>query len=191
MKAKKLTDEQVHELDAVQARAGGIIPWATSSALNLNSIRAVIDAYEQMREPEPIAGSVVHRMLEAYYPNTPSYEKWNTGLVQNMTHAAHVLLDAVSGKVTDEEREAWNKISPVVASVSDFCHWLISRRVERMLAPERTPEERVTVHRPCALRQEWETRIDDKPVASFDSEQIANDLREGTVARMNRERGAK
>ena len=191
MKAKKLTDEQVHELDSVQARALGLIPCATSSALNLNSIRAVIDAYEQMREPEPIAGSVVHRMLEAYYPNTPSYEKWNTGLVQNMTHAAHVLLDAVSGKVTDEEREAWNKISPVVASVSDFCHWLISRRVERMLAPERTPEERVTVHRPCALRQEWETRIDDKPVASFDSEQIANDLREGTVARMNRERGAK
>ena len=191
MKAKKLTDEQVHELDSVQARALGLIPCATSSALNLNSIRAIIDAYEQMREPEPIAGSVVHRMLEAYFPLSPSDEEWHASVVHRMTRVAHVLLDAVSGKVTDEEREAWNKISPVVASVSDFCHWLISRRVERMLAPERTPEERVTVHRPCALRQEWETRIDDKPVASFDSEQIANDLREGTVARMNRERGAK
>ena len=191
MKAKKLTDEQVHELDSVQARALGLIPCATSSALNLNSIRAIIDAYEQMREPEPIAGSVVHRMLEAYYPNTPSYEKWNTGLVQNMTHAAHVLLDAVSGKVTDEEREAWNKISRVDASVSSFCHWLINRRIFRMLAPERTPEERVTVHRPCALRQEWETRIDDKPVASFDSELVANDLREDIIARMNSEQGAK
>ena len=191
MKAKKLTDEQVRQLDAAQNRVLEFAWVSNPIERNSNSIRAIIDAYEQMREPEPIAGSVVHRMLEAYFPLSPSDEEWHASVVHRMTRVAHVLLDAVSGKVTDEEREAWNKISPVVASVSDFCHWLISRRVERMLAPERTPEERVTVHRPCALRQEWETRIDDKPVASFDSELVANDLREDIIARMNSEQGAK
>lgn len=190
MKAKKLTDEQVHELDSVQARAGGIIPWATSSALNLNSIRAIIDAYEQMREPEPVDGSVVHRMLEAYFPLHPSDEEWHASVVHRMTHAAHVLLDAVSGKVTDEEREAWNKISRVDASVSSFCHWLINRRIFRMLAPERTPEERVTVRKEEYLPHLL-VCIDGEIVGRFGSEQTAQDLREGIISRMKREQGSK
>ena len=190
MKAKKLTDEQVHELDSVQARALGLIPCATSSALNLNSIRAIIDAYEQMREPEPIAGSMVHRMLEAYFPLNPSDEEWHASVVHRMTHAAHVLLDAVSGTITDEEREAWNKISRVDASVSSFCHWLINRRVERLCAPARTPEERVTVQW-SEESMVWRVCVDGETVACHADEQVANDLREGTVARMKREQGAK
>lgn len=190
MKAKKLTDEQVHELDSVQARALGLIPCATSSALNLNSIRAIIDAYEQMREPEPIAGSMVHRMLEAYFPLHPSDEEWHASVVHRMTRAAHVLLDAVSGKVTDEEREAWNKISRVDASVSSFCHWLINRRVERLCAPERTPEERVTVQKEVTAKG-FLVCIDGEIVGRFGDEQIAQDLREGIIARMKREQGAK
>ena len=190
MKAKKLTDEQVRQLDAAQNRVLEFAWVSNPIERNSNSIRAIIDAYEQMREPEPIAGSVVHRMLEAYYPNTPSYEKWNTGLVQNMTHAAHVLLDAVSGKVTDEEREAWNKISRVDASVSSFCHWLINRRVERLCAPERTPEERVTVQKEVTAKG-FLVCIDGEIVGRFGDEQIAQDLREGIIARMKREQGAK
>jgi hypothetical protein len=55
---KDLTDEQIEKLAEL---------WYGAPTYRLG-FEAVIAAYEQMREPEPVRGDVVRAMLDANYP---------------------------------------------------------------------------------------------------------------------------
>ena len=129
----KLTDKEWYPI------AQCIRKWEGDNRKPFGDIRDAINAVLAKRNvAQPVDGDMVDQMLVCIYG--PKCGGWEPELRRRMAAAARILLDALCGPVTPEEREEARGLYWEESIVK-----IIDRRIDRILRPKKqTPVEMVT-----------------------------------------------
>ena len=113
--------------------------WERDNRKPFGDIRDAINAVLAKRNvAQPVDGDMVDQMLVCIYG--PKCGGWEPELRRRMAAAARILLDALCGPVTPEEREEARGLYWEESIVK-----IIDRRIDRILRPKKqTPVEMVT-----------------------------------------------